>query len=265
MTTKWYPFLGRWLPLLGLLSACGQGASPRPKPLLERISPAQSQLHFTNELRESPQQNVLTYEYFYNGAGVAVADFNGDDSPDIYLLSNLATNRLFLQRADLTFRDVTDISQSGGTRGFSTGVCIVDINADGRLDLYLCKSGRFTNPELRRNELLINEGNNADGIPIFSEQAQAYGLDIPAYSTQAAFFDYDRDGDLDLFLINHGIDTYAAEEIPQRQRSSSPLMGEMLFANEEGFFREVTTEAGIVNNRLGFGLGLGISDLNDDG
>lgn len=232
--------------------------------LFQTVPAAKSNVDFINTLRESPTQNVLNYEYYYNGAGVAVADFNGDDMPDIYFISNLEKNVLYMNQGDFKFLDVTDKSAASGRRGFSTGVSVVDINADGRLDLYICKSGRFDNPDSRKNELLVNQGNNEDGIPVFKEQAKQYGLDITAYSTQASFFDYDADGDLDMFLINHGIDTYDTRDLGDLKEEKSSLMGEMLFNNDSGFFTDVTDQSGIINNKLGFGLGLGIADLNND-
>ncbi|MEL6863040.1 MAG: VCBS repeat-containing protein [Bacteroidota bacterium] len=249
---------------LSILSWAGCADQSKKTLLFELVPVSTSNIDFVNRLRESPQQNVLTYEYFYNGAGVAVADFNGDQWPDIYLVSNLEANALYINEQGFRFENTSTISQASGKRGFSTGVSIVDINADGRLDIYICKSGRFDNPDRRRNELLVNMGNNAEGIPLFEEQAKKYGLDIPAYSTQAAFFDYDRDGDLDMFLINHGIDTYDTKDIAQLQKASSPLMGERLFKNENKVFVDVTDSAGIINNKLGFGLGVGIGDLNND-
>lgn len=246
------------------LTNCQSEKTTTQLPLFESIPAATSKLTFVNRLRESPSQNVLTYEYFYNGAGVAVADFNNDVLPDIYLVSNLEANHLYLNQGDFQFLDISKISGIQGRRGFATGVSIVDINADGLMDIYLCKSGRFTQPDFRRNELFINQGNNAEGIPIFKESAKKYGLDIATYSTQAAFFDYDKDGDLDLFLINHGIDTYDIQDIALLQEQQDSLMGEMLFRNENDYFVEVTQSAGIINNKLGFGLGIGISDLNND-
>lgn len=251
--------------VLLMFSACESPNSADSNiPLFETVNADASGLHFVNRLRESPSQNVLTYEYFYNGAGVAAADFNGDELPDIYFVSNLEANALYLNQGNLAFKDVSKISQSEGSRGFATGVSVVDINADGLLDIYICKSGRFTNPDLRRNELFINQGNNADGVPIFSEQADEYGLDIPAYSTQASFFDYDNDGDLDVFLINHGIDTYETNQVPMLQQEIDPLIGEMLLRNDDQHFVDVSEEAGIIRNRLGFGLGLGVGDFNAD-
>ncbi|MEO1518232.1 MAG: VCBS repeat-containing protein [Bacteroidota bacterium] len=259
MSRKCFAFL---LCVLLVIVGCEQ--AEQSVPLFELIPADESGVLFVNRLRESPSQNVLNYEYFYNGAGLAVADFNGDQWPDIYMVSNLEANALYLNQQNFVFQEVAQISKARGKRGFATGVSIVDINGDGRLDLYICKSGRFTKPDLRRNELLVNMGNNEAGIPLFEEQAKQYGLDIPSYATQASFFDYDKDGDLDMFLINHGIDTYDIRDIDSLQKESSQLMGEMLFRNEDGFFRNVTESAGIINNKLGFGLGLGIADLNND-
>ncbi|MEO0895607.1 MAG: VCBS repeat-containing protein, partial [Bacteroidota bacterium] len=173
-------------------------------------------------------------------------------------------NQLYLNQGDLRFKEVSKQSGARGSKGFSTGVVMVDINQDGLLDMYICKSGRFDQEDVRRNELLINQGLNADGIPQFKEEAKSYGLDIPAYSTQASFFDYDKDGDLDMFLINHGIDTYANEDIPKLKNQQDGLSGVMLFQNQEGKYTDVSAEAGLENNMLGFGLGLAVGDLNGD-
>lgn len=250
--------------ILLFLTSCQSDTNPTP-PLFTSLSPQQTGVNFVNRLRESPQQNVLTYEYFYNGAGLAVADFNGDEYPDVYFVSNLESNQLYLNQGDFTFLETAKKSGVQGRRGFDTGVTIVDVNADGRPDIYLCKSGRFDEANLRRNELYIHQGTDENGIPTFKEAAAKYGLDIAAYSTQATFFDYDRDGDLDMFLINHDIDTYSDDEIVGRRDAANDLVGEQLFRNDAEQFTEVTQAAGIVNNRLGYGLGLGVGDLNNDG
>lgn len=249
-----------------ILIACNQSTKQRANlPLLSLVDPNESGLQFQNNLRESPSQNVLSYEYFYNGAGLAIGDFNQDELPDIYMISNLEANQFFLNKGNLNFEETTIASGLQGKKGFSNGVSTVDINADGWLDIYICRSGRYTQDDRRRNELYINKGPNSDGIPVFEEAAAQYGLDITAYSTQASFFDYDRDGDLDLFLINHDISSYPLGQIPELQQSNSELVGDMLFQNQNGQFVNVTSNSGIVNNKLGFGLGLGISDLNHDG
>ncbi|TQO39745.1 VCBS repeat protein [Arenibacter algicola] len=222
-------------------------------------------IDFKNELKESLTMNGLFYEYFYNGGGVAVGDLNGDGKTDIYFISNLESNKLYLNKGQLKFKDVTTLSGIGGGYGFPTGVTLVDINADGKLDIYVCRSGKFKDADKRRNQLFVNQGNNEDGIPIFKEESQKYNLDLPHFSTQAAFFDHDRDGDLDMFLINHGLEVYGDEVISQYLSEESEYRGERLFENLNGKFVDVTTKSGIINNMLGFCLGLSIGDFNNDG
>lgn len=237
----------------------------RDNNLFEILSPTESGIHFRNVLKEGPTMNGLVYEYFYNGAGVAVGDFNGDDLDDIYFISNLGSNRLYLNQGSLKFSDVTETARTQGTYGFPTGVTTVDINADGKLDIYICKSGKFNDPDKRRNELYVNQGNNPQGVPIFKEMAGDYNLDLPHFSTQAAFFDYDRDGDLDMFLLNHGLKNYPDKAIGAYKGKKSNFRGERLFKNQNGKFIDVTEETGIINNMLGFGLGLAVGDINNDG
>lgn len=232
--------------------------------LFEQIPSSYSGINFVNRLKESPTQNVLTYEYYYNGAGVAIADFNNDMKPDIFMVSSIESNKLFLNQGSLQFKDVSHQARLLGIKGFSTGVTTTDINNDGLIDIYLCRSGRFKNPKSRENLLFVNQGNNAEGVPQFKESALEYGLNIAGYSTQATFFDYDKDGDLDMFLINHGIDTYADEQIASLKNTQNPNIGEQLFKNNNGYFEDVTEEAGIIKNDLGYGLGIGVSDLNND-
>ena len=148
---------------------------------------------------------------------------------------------------------------------FPTGVTLVDINADGALDIYVCKSGKFSNPNYRRNQLFINQGNDSKGVPIFKDMAANYGLDLPHFSTQAAFFDFDRDGDLDMFLINHGIKSYEDAQLPQLLSANSDMQSDRLFENRNGKYVDVSDQAGITNNALSYGLGLAIGDLNNDG
>ena len=255
-----------------LITSCSETDQTPPQtgkkseePLFSIVPASTSRINFQNVLKESLTMNGLFYEYFYNGAGVAVGDVNGDDLPDIYFVSNLKSNQLYLNRGNMRFEAITVPSNTKGKYGFPTGVTMVDINADGKLDIYICKSGKFNDPNKRRNELYINQGNNAQGIPVFKEEAKNYGLDLPHFSTQASFFDYDKDGDLDMFLLNHGISLYPDEAIEKFLNTESQFRGERLYRNDNGQFNDVSSEAGIINNLLGFGLGLAVGDINNDG
>ena len=253
------------------LSSCQKNTTNAPEDqdaLFTILTPEESGIQFRNDLRETLYMNGLFYEYYYNGGGVAVGDFNGDDFPDVYFISNLESNKLYLnngQSGSIHFQDVTEAAGLRGKAPFQTGVTTVDINADGLLDIYVCASGRFEDSEKRRNELYVNQGNDANGIPVFEEQAKKYQLDSPAFSTQAAFFDYDKDGDLDMFLINHDVNIYGDDQLEAYLNTKSELSGEQLYENREGTFVEVSDAAGIVNNRLSYGLGLAVGDLNNDG
>lgn len=233
--------------------------------LFTLMSPNETKLNFINVINESPTVNGVLYEYLYNGGGVAVGDLNNDELPDIYFVSNLYSNKLFINKGNLTFEETTLVSKVKGVNGFPTGVTMVDINADGLLDIYVCKSGDYTELDQRRNELYVNKGNNKDGIPMFEEEAQKYGLDLPHYSTQAAFLDYDKDGDLDMFLINHGIEPADVEpNISALVNKKSDYSSERLFRNDNGKYIDVSEGSGIINNSIGFGLGIAIGDLNND-
>lgn len=234
-------------------------------PLFELVNAETTGVNFINDLRESASQNVLTYEYYYNGAGIAAADFNNDGLTDLFFVSNIGQSELYLNKGEFQLEPVTEAAGIKLPRGFSTGVTTVDINNDGLTDIYLCRSGRYTNEKRRENLLYVNQGINDQGVPQFKELGAEYSLNISGYSTQAAFFDYDRDGDLDMFLINHGIDTYADEEIEALRNTNNPNIGEQLFQNQNGVFVEVTKDAGIIQNSLGFGLGVGVGDFNNNG
>jgi len=228
----------------------------------------QTNIHFQNELTEGLNTNVLLYEYFYNGGGVAAGDFNGDDLIDLYFIANMGANKLYLNKGNLKFEDITTISKAGGQPGpWKTGVTHADVNGDGKLDLYICYSGTLPIAK-RQNQLFINMGNNAENMPIFQEKAAEYGLNSPAFSNQGYFFDYDRDGDLDMVLLNHSpqsmpvlneVQTAKILQIPD------PLRGLRLFQQINGKFQDVTEQAGISGSGLSYGLGIGIADLNNDG
>ena len=236
--------------------------------LFTLLPPAETHVDFNNNLTEGPNTNVLLYEYFYNGGGVAVGDINGDGLQDIYFTGNMTDNKLYLNKGHIQFQDITAAAGVAGRPGpWKTGVTMADVNGDGKLDIYVCYSGKLPAAK-RMNQLFINEGNDSNGIPHFSEQAQQYGLADSSYSTQAYFFDYDRDGDLDLLLLNHNPnslpvldDSVTAKILKQ----SDPLTGIRLFRNDKNHFTDITEKSGLSSSALTYGLGGGIADLNGDG
>jgi hypothetical protein len=236
--------------------------------LFTLLTPEQTGVAFQNTLTEGPNTNILMYEYFYNGGGVSGADFNGDGLVDLYLTSNMSDNRLYLNKGNLKFEDITDRSGAGGRQGpWKTGVNAVDINGDGKLDIFVCYSGALP-PQKRANQLFINKGNLSDGVPFFEEQAETYGLASTGFSNQAYFFDHDRDGDLDMLLMNHNPKNLPLlNEAGTRELFSTdnPEKGLRLFRQDGGKFYDVTTSSGINGSELSYGLGIGISDLNADG
>jgi enediyne biosynthesis protein E4 len=236
--------------------------------LFTLLSPADTHVDFSNNLAEGVNTNVLLYEYFYNGGGVAVGDVNNDGLQDIYFSSNLGTNKLYLNKGGMKFQDITVAANVQARPGpWKTGVTIADVNGDGKPDIYVCYSGKMP-PAKRSNQLFINTGNDANGIPVFSEQAAQYGLADTGFSTQAYFFDYDRDGDLDMFLLNHNPDNLPVLDEPSTfalLKNKDANTGVKLYRNDDNHFTEVTQKAGISSSALTYGLSAGIADVNKDG
>ena len=259
-----------------LFSGCASEAEEneqtvlREEPLFAMRSPQETGIEFSNTLRQTPgpSSNQLLYEYFTNGAGVAVGDLNGDGLEDVYLVGNMSYNTLYMNQGDLKFTDVTDVAGVGGrVNTWKTGVSIVDVNGDGRLDVYVCYSGDLP-LERRIDELYINTGNDPNGNPVFEEQAEAYGLVQPHSSNQGYFFDYDRDGDLDLFLLTHNVENTQImdlERIRRQLATTDPVSGFHFYRNDGERFTDVTAETGILNTVLSYGLGVAIADYNRDG
>lgn len=246
-------------------------------PQFELLRPEDTGIAFKNEIVETGEANIMSYQYMYNGAGVALGDINNDGRTDIFFVGNSVPSKLFLNQGDWKFEDITNAAEvQGRSGGWRTGVSMVDINGDGRLDIYVCYSGNVRGegmeapikrdrPE-RSNELYINLGNNADGIPTFAERAKEFGLDaIGTFSSQAYFLDYDRDGDLDMFLVNHANMFYAPFfNTSKIRKKRHPYFGNQLYQNNEGVFKDVSANAGIHGSGLNFGLSATIADFNND-
>ncbi len=239
-----------------------------PGVLFKLLSAEQTGIDFSNTLTEGVNTNVLIYQYFYNGGGVAVGDLNGDGLQDIYFTGNMTDNKLYLNEGNMQFKDITEAAGMAGRPGpWKTGVTMADVNGDGKPDIYICYSGKLRD-EKRINQLFINQGNDSKGVPRFKEMTAEYGLNFPSFSTQAYFFDYDRDGDLDLLLVNHNIERLnILDEVSVKELMSKPdnQSGIRLFRNDNGHFLDITTQAGIVNTSLSYGLAAGIADINNDG
>jgi enediyne biosynthesis protein E4 len=251
----------RYLVGLVIFWACGTAESPVPEnTLFEKLPASLTGVDFRNDLSFDDQFNIFTYRNYYNGGGVAVGDVNGDGLMDIYLTANMGPNKLYLNQGDFKFVDVTAQAGVAGTRAWSTGVAIADVNGDGLLDIYVCNSGDVKGDN-KQNELFINNG---DGT--FTEMAEAFGLADEGFSTHAVFFDYDNDGDLDLYLLNNSYQAIGSFNKMQNERPRrDPVGGDKLFRNEGGKFTDVSEEAGIYGSVIGFGLGITIGDVNRDG
>lgn len=247
------------------LGGCDSKDKPDEKYFFEFLGPEKTGINFRNDLRYSDQFNLFKYIYFYNGSGVGVADFNRDGLADIFFGSNQGQNQLYLNKGDFQFKEVTAAAGIPNDAGWTTGISVVDINNDGWMDLYICRVGEYETLN-SRNQLLLNEGVGADSIPRFREAAREYGLDFKGFSTQAAFFDYDLDGDLDMFLLNHSVHENGTFR-PRKEflNTQHPLSGDRLYRNENGRYVDVTAESGIQSSAIGYGLGIAVSDINGDG
>jgi len=246
--------------LIVILISC---SNPKEKSLannalFEKIESDLSNIHFKNTVTEDLYFNFLNYSYIYNGAGVAVGDINNDGLEDIYFSSNQETNKLYLNKGNFEFKDITNSSDTKDDNGWTTGVSMIDINNDGWLDIYVCKSGSLDSHQLRKNKLYINQKNET-----FKERASEYGLDHFGFSVQAYFFDYDRDNDLDMYLVNHRQDFQNNVNIdPRIQNNKEAYNSDQLFRNDGNKFTNVTRKAGIENKA--WGLSASIGDFNGD-
>ena len=246
------------LLLFGFLVSCNETVNKEPQ--FELLTAKKTGINFNNDLVSTDVFNVYKYRNFYNGGGVAIGDINNDGLQDIYLTSNLNENKLYLNKGDFTFTDITITANVGGSKAWSTGVSMVDINADGFLDIYVCNSGDVEGDN-KQNELFIN---NTDGT--FTEKAVEYGLADLGYSTHASFFDYDKDGDLDVYLLNNSYQAIGSFNLTKNERPKRDILGgDKLFQNQGNYFVDVSEKAGIYGSIIGFGLGITVSDVNNDG
>jgi len=248
------------MALVGL--ACSK-KTPSEDALFADLPASQTNITFVNQVESTPQMNIFNYRNFYNGGGVAIGDINQDGLADIYLTANTGSDKLYLNKGKLQFTDITEKASVTGSQAWSTGVTMADVNGDGLLDIYVCNSGDVTGDN-RKNELYINNGNNPEGVPTFTEKAKEYGLDDEGYSTHATFFDYDRDGDLDVYLLNNSSYPVSKLAFTNLRNERDPLGGDKLFRNDNSRFTDVSEMAGIYGSLIGFGLGITIGDINED-
>ena len=244
--------------LLAVIACSGESAKPASAPLFELLTPRSTGVTFANELPEKADFNILNYLYYYNGGGVAAGDIDGDGLPDLYFTSNLGPDRLYLNKGNYRFEDITGSAGVPGPPGWTSGVTMADVNGDGHLDIYVSAVSYLTMNG--RNILYVNNGNRT-----FTDRTTEYGLDHAGYSTQALFFDYDVDGDLDMYLLNHSTHTERGISSKPQREVRHPRAGDKLFRNDRNRFVDVSAVAGIYGGVEGYGLGVVASDLNMDG
>ncbi len=231
--------------------------------LFSLLPPSVTNIDFNNQLTENEEFNIIEYLYFNNGAGVGAGDINNDGLIDLYFTSNQKSNKLYLNKGNLTFEDITDAAGVAGEGNWTTGVTMADVNGDGFLDIYVCHVGNYKNL-YGRNQLFLNQGDLT-----FREEAHEYGLDFQGFSTQTAFFDYDMDGDLDMYLLNHSVHTSRSYGGVSLRSEQDPRAGDKLYRHDvtEGkhIFTDATSQTGIFSSQIGYGLGVSICDINNDG
>ncbi|WP_299316762.1 VCBS repeat-containing protein [uncultured Maribacter sp.] len=235
--------------------------STQEEKLFTKLGANETGIKFKNILKETEAFNVLEYGYLYNGGGVSVGDLNNDGLPDIYFTGNMVGSRLYINKGNFEFDEIAEKAGVFAEGLWNTGTTMADVNGDGLLDIYVCRSAA-PSPKMRKNLLFINNGDLT-----FTESASKYGLANSGYSTQASFFDYDKDGDLDVYILNHSTQEYAGfgQITPSLKNKKNPAYSDKLYRNDNGKFKDVSSDAGLVSNILGFGLGLAISDINNDG
>ncbi|HYH14587.1 MAG TPA: VCBS repeat-containing protein [Flavisolibacter sp.] len=263
MTTKTYQIVFCLTLLIVFSTGCQEKKVVNPLFIVRDHK--KTGLDFVNKLTPTADFNMFRYMYFYNGAGIGAGDFNNDGLIDLFFAANQSNNKLYVNKGQLKFVDVTTASRIPQRSGWSTGVSVVDINNDGLLDIYISKVGNFESLK-GRNQLLVCKGIDKGGIPFYEDEATKYGLDFSGFGTHAAFFDFDMDGDLDCFLLNHSV--HQNGTFAERKRflgTYHPLSGDRIFRNDNSRFTDVTKETGIHSSAISYGLGIAVSDIDLDG
>jgi hypothetical protein len=245
------------------LAAC-HSESGGGKTLFTKLSASETGIAFENKITPTKEFNIFTYRNFHNGGGVGIGDFNGDGKEDVFMSANQLPSRLYLNQGGMKFMDVTDQAGASVNKGWATGVAVADVNADGKLDIYVCNAGDKEGKS-RANQLFINTGNDAKGVPHFTEQAEQYGVADQGTTTHAAFFDYDRDGDLDLYVLNNSFRPVSSFGFTNIRNQRNEVGGDKLYRNDGGKFKDVSVQAGIFGSEIAFGLGVTVGDVNRDG
>jgi enediyne biosynthesis protein E4 len=262
-----YYFLSKilFMSILIFMISCNNKKENTKRVLFEALESTKTGLNFSNKLTARADFNMFKYMYFYNGAGVGAGDFNNDGLTDLFFTSNQSQNKVFLNKGSLKFEDVTLQAKIPNDSAWSTGVSVIDINNDGLLDMYICRVGNFEILQ-SHNQFLVCKGIDKNGIPFYEDEAAQRGLAKSAFGTQAAFLDYDGDGDLDMYLMNHSLrynGTFNERKTYENTRDS--LAGDMFFKNDNGKFIDVSKQAGISGTVISYGLGICVADINMDG
>src|SRR5688572_22063973 len=239
--------------IIAMFFSCSD--APAAGHLFTKLPASHTGVEFANNLAYTEEINPYTFRSFFNGGGTGIGDINNDGLPDLFFCSNQRSNKLYLNKGNFVFEDITEKAGLVSDNIWSTGVTLVDVNGDGLLDIYVCKSGDMKG-ENRGNELYINNGNLT-----FTPRAKEYGLDNRGLSTHAAFFDFDNDGDLDCYLLNNSFRSVGNYDLIKDQRlRADSLGGNKLFRNDDGVFKDITVASKIYSSNIGFGLGVTITD-----
>src|SRR5688572_3250489 len=252
--------------LLFFMYSCSNSEKRQEEPavasntLFQKLNAGLTNIKFENKLTYDDQFNIFTYRNYYNGGGVAIGDINNDGLADVFFTANMLPNRLYLNKGNFQFEDITEKAGIVKKGKWSTGVSMADVNGDGLIDIYVCNSGDVKGDN-KENELFINNGNNT-----FTERAEEYGLNSKGFSTHAAFFDFDKDGDLDMFLLNNSFKAIGSFDLKMNERQKrDSLGGHKFFRNDDNHFTDISEQAGIYGSVIGFGLGITVGDVNNDG